>query len=234
MTTARDIIKSALRKIHVLGKGQSLDADEANDAFLALNSMMSSWSAEGQLVFAETRETFPLTSAGIYTIGSGADFDTARPLKFLNVFVTVGDIDYPLIEIDSTEYNSIAYKDITTGYPDCFYYDANYPTAKIYLYTKPSGGTITFTSVKPLTQFVSLDSDLSMPLEYVDALTYNLAVRLAPEYEREAAPTVKQIANQTKTTVMVQNKQNQFYRSVVDVPSRGNLNRYNIYEGNYT
>lgn len=233
MTTARDIIKSALRKIAVLGAGASLSANEADDALNALNSMLASWSAEGNMVYVETKETFNLTNDRIYTIGSGADFDTTRPINIKSAYVTQGGTDYPLSEYNNTQYSHLSNKDSTTGIPDVYYYDGDFPTAKIYLYPAPNSvATITINSIKPLTQFTSLTTDFTFPGEYLLALETNLAVLIAPEYEREASPTVKQMAIESKSIVGSQMAKKGYPTSVTDAPSMSTYGGYNIYEGN--
>lgn len=233
MATARDIVSSALRKIHVLGKGASLDPDEANDALDTLNDMIATWSAQGDLIFTETSETFPLSAQNSFTIGSGGDFNTTRPLYFRSVIVSQGDIDYTLREYDNQRYASIIQKDIG-NIPQIYYYDANFPLARIYLYPIPTSvSTITLYSFKELTSFTSLDTTFVMPPEYKAALIYNLAVWIAPEYEREASRSVVAVAKRTKNAVMTQNKRNEQHVSDIDVPQRGDQHG-NIYAGYYT
>lgn len=234
MATARDIIKSALRKISAIGTGAPLPAEEASQGLEVLNDMLSTWSAEGDLVFTETRETFNLTSAASYTIGSGGDFDTTRPLYFNAVYVSQGSIDYPLTMIDNKQYANIPLK--TTGsIPDVYYYDTGYPLGTIFLFPAPSAAsTITLYSVKPLTSFTSLDTDFAMPEEYKSALIYNLATWIAPEYEREASPTVQRLAKRTKSAVVAQNKRNENYMAMLDVSADRKRDSGNIYEGYFT
>lgn len=232
MATARDIVKSTLRKIHVLGKGQELDADEANDALNALNEMLAVWSAEGDLIFTESKETFSLSGALSYTIGVGGDFDTIRPNYIQSAYVTQGDIDYPLQMIDGQHYSRIANKD-TSSIPDSLYYDAGFPLAKIYLHPlSPSSSTLTLYSFKPLTSFAALDADFAMPEEYKAALIYNLAVWISPEYEREPSMQVQKLARHTKDVIQTQNKRNENFVASVDLPTRGTGG--SIYEGYYS
>lgn len=232
MTTARDIIKAALRKIAVLGTGASLDANEANDALGTLNAMIASWSAEGNMVYVETKETFSLTNERIYTIGSGANFDTVRPISIKSAYVTQGNTDYSISQYNNKQYSSISSKDTTSGIPDVYYYDGDFPTAKIYLHPAPTSvSTITINSIKPLAEFTGLTTEFSLPAEYLLALEYNLAVLIAPEYEREASPTVRQVANQSKATVAAQMAKRGYSTSATDAPSMGGYGGYNIYEG---
>ena len=230
MTTARDIIKSALRKIAVLGAGSSLSNEEAQDGLDLLNGILSEWSAAGGLIFNETSETFNLTGAISYTVGSGGDFNTSRPTQITSLFTSSGGIDYIAHEYSSAQYASLAYKN-AEGYPDIYYYDNNYPLGTIYLYPKPTGvSTITINSVKELTSFTTLDAAFSMPAEYRIALEHNLAVYIAPEYEKEASITIQRVAKRTKNAILTQNNHNRRNIATLDVPcsTRG---VFNIYTG---
>lgn len=232
MSTARDRIKSALRKIHVLGKGQTLDPDEANDALESLNSMLSSWSVEGGYIFTETRETFNLGTAPSYSIGDGADFNTSKPLKITSMYATNGGIDNPVLQVSGTDYAHINTKDTATTYPNFFYFDNASPVARLYFYPKPVGGTVTISSYKALTGFPDLDTDFELPSEYRAAIDYNLAIWLSGEYEREPSRSVLRIANKTKRNVLKQNGANSYITSKTDIPA-GKRGTYNIYEGQH-
>lgn len=232
MATARDIVKGALRKLHKLGTGQSLDTDEANDALAVLNMMLGSFSVDDAIVWEETKETFTISaSQDSYTIGSGGDFNTTRPLSVKAVFVSVGDSDYSLAQMDEKQYAAITQKGVTS-IPDQYYYDAGYPLGRFYFYTKADGiDSVTIYSRKAITQFTDLDTAFAMPDEYRAMLEYNLAVWLSPEYEMEASPTVKRIARQTYDAVASQNTKNENNLAHLDVPSGENMSVGDIYSG---
>ena len=228
MADARDIIKAALRKIHVLGTGSSLDANEADDALSTLNDMLASFSAEGAIVFQETKETFNLSNQASFTIASGGDFNTTAPLYITSAYVTQGSTDYPVTPYDEQEYSRISQKGVSGSVPRIYYYDSNFPTATIYLYPVPSGSdTFTMISRKALTSFTDLDTSFAMPEQYKAMLIFNLAIWLAPEYEREPSFTVKELAAKTKKTVMIQNERNEKHASMLTgIPSRGSTGQY--------
>lgn len=233
MSTARDIVKDALRKIHVLGAGSSLDATEANDALSVLNDMLATISAEGGYIYQEDKETFPLVGGqAVYTIASGGDFDTTAPLDIKSAFMTVGEIDCHLGKYDEKEYALIAQKDITGYIGGVYYYDANFPTAKIYLYPAPTTGTITLYTRKYLTRFASLDTDYEFPDYYRTMLVYNLAEWIAPEYEKEASASVKRIAKRSRNAVTAQNKRNNRPISrLLGIPKRRSETTYSRFLG---
>lgn len=220
-TTARDLVKSVLKKIHVLGTGQSLDATEAEDALASLNDMLAFWAVSGNVVFTETKETFNLTSANSYTIGTGGDFNTDRFTDIKTAFITSGGTDHPLLNIGRDSYFNISSKG-NSGIPDSYYFDGNYPLGTLYLYPKPAGSeTITLIGEKELTSFASLDTEVSMPPEYKAALIHNGAVWVASDYEKEASATVKRVARETLDAIEVQNTKGRKLRSSVSVPASG-------------
>ena len=232
MTTARDLINDIYRKINILGAGSDLTSEEANDGLRNVNQMLALWSTQKALIYAETKEAFPLTGATEYTIGDSQDFNTTVPREITSAYVTISGVDYPIQIIDEAEYADISDKD-QTGIPTRVYFDSNYPTAKLYFW--PVGDTnTTFTmfSVKPLTGFSTLDTDFTMPPEYEAAIVHNGAVWIAPEFEKEASSTVKIIAKQSLDWIKAQNKKNN--KGVVKTDSaflsRG---RFDIYTGTY-
>lgn len=230
MTTARDIIKSALRKIHVLGVGSTLTAEEAADGLSTLNAMIATWSVDLSTIYTESKDDYALTANdGEYTIGSaGADFTSDRVLDVLYATVLYADLDYPL-QVESQGERAAIWDKNQTGIPQYIYYDENYPIGNIALWPVPvEAMTLSLYTRKPLDTFSNLTTDFTMPPEYQAALEYNLAVWIAPEYEKEAADTVKMLANETLGALKIQNTRND--KHVMDsddmLVSQG---RYNIY-----
>lgn len=233
MTTARDICNSVLRKLHVLGQGQIVPDQELNDVLQNINNMLATWSAEGNLVYTHSSDTFSLTGGkSTYTVGSGQDFDTDRILDIKSAYVSQGAVDYSLKSYSQDEYAGITQK-ADGGIPDVYYYDGNFPTANISLYPVPNGvTTLTINSVKELTGFASLDTDYALPPEYESAIIYNAAVWTAPEYEKEPTRAVYNLANRTKSAIKSQVKRNDVIVSSLDVPyAEGNNTLDNIYRG---
>lgn len=229
-TTALQLVENAAKKIHILGRGQTLSADEAADGLSVLNAMLGSWSADSVYVYTSARETFSLTGAVSYTIGDGADFNTERPLSISGVFVSQGGIDYPLIAADEVQYNSFDGKD-DTAIPEYYYYDNNYPTGRIYFYPKPiSAYTATISSQKQLTQFAGLTTVYDMPPMYKKALEFNLAKEWAPNYEKEASATVAREAILSLQAIERYNLKNKNYISYVD-PAIAPRGDFDIYRG---
>ena len=201
MATARTIITKAMQKAGILVKSEQPAADEANDALDALNSLMDSWSNLATNIYARATETFALTSASTYTIGSGQTFNTTRPVQIVDAYVTLGGISYPLEVIKEEDFNSINYK-AQTGIPQYLVYDHAYPTGTITIYPTPNSSySLVMLSEKPLSTFATLDTTVSLPNGWERALVYNLAKELAPEYGQQIDPQILQIANEALSAV---------------------------------
>lgn len=231
MTTARNIIERAHKKIHVLGVGQNLGATEAQDALNDLNDLMASLSVETGVIYNQARETFNLTGAISYTIGTGGDFNTDRPAYIDSVFITsTGGNDYDLISEDVRRYDERYDKDFK-GIAENYYYASDYPLGKIYLYPVPDASyTITISSHKPLTSFASLDAVYAFPPEYKRMLINGLAIERAPNYEKEASPAVMKAYRESKHNVKIAAQRSQEYLSDNAIRDIGR-GHFDIYRG---
>ena len=202
MTTAREIITKAMQRAGILTKNETPSADEADDALDTLNDMLSSWSNESLLIYVRAWEDFTLSGGvGEYTIGSGATFDTSRPIFIVEAHVRQGTSDFAMTVIDDTQYNQMIVEKSVSGLPYWINYDNGFPTGKIRLWPVPSAAyTLFITSEKELAQF-SLDDTVSLPPGWKKALIYNLALELAPDYGQEVDPFVLKQANEAKANI---------------------------------
>jgi len=184
VSTARDLVKGAMKLLGVLRKGESPDADEATDGFTALNQMLASWSNENLICYARTRDSYTLTGASSYTIGSGATINTTKPVEIISAYVTTGSVDYPLTFINDEVYDQyVSYKSVTSSIPSYINYSNGHPNGTIRLWPIDTSGTVLhLLSEKAITQFTSLDTTVDLPTGWEKALKYGLALDIAPEY----------------------------------------------------
>lgn len=205
MPTVSNLISRALRKISSDSPNDSDNGTEINRALDELNSMLGEWSTENWLPPFRTLENFPLTvGTNNYTIGSGATFNTTRPDAISFMFTRdTNNVDLPVDIYTRDQYDSISLK-TAQGRPDRYFYDTQYANGVIYLYPTPDQAyTLYIDSIKPFTQFTSVATTLLLPSQYENAIVYNLAVLLAPNYgfmlseqpsiERKAAETLRKI-----------------------------------------
>lgn len=229
--TALDLIKQALYHLNVMSIGDSLGNDEAQDCLTVLNMLLDNWNNQNLALYYNTDETFTATDSSVsYSIGSGATWDTDRPLQITSAFIRTNGIDYPLKSLTSEEYNAISDKTTESTIPETYYYQPAYPDGTVFLWPVPSENTtVGLSQLKLISQISSLTSDLSFPNGYLLALSYNLAAELAPRYGKDAI-AVRQMANKTLADIKRTNTRPLIVP--LDRYARGR-STYNIYSDQY-
>ncbi len=193
MATATAIISRSLRLIGALAAGETPSANEQADGLEALNAMLDSWRTSSLSVYALRDETLTLTGAASYTIGSGGTLNTTRPVRIESAFERLSDVDYPVKLASALAWYGLAAKSTTSDVAEWLYYEPAYPLGTLYLYPKATTGVLHLVTWVPLTSYAAADS-VALPPGYQDAITYNLAVRIAPEYSRPVTPELAAIA----------------------------------------
>ncbi len=197
--TAQQITDQAFDKIGLT----TPTAEDSSDALDNLNSMLSSWSAEGIIVPFRTRESFSLVAGqNSRTIGSGANFDTTRPLEIISMYIRdSSDIDHYLFPISNNQYSEIASK-LSSQRPTHYYYDPQFANGTIYFNSKPDTvETVYIISDKSIPELALLTTTVSLPDYYKEALVYNLAIRLAAGKNITLPNTVISIAQRSWSTI---------------------------------
>lgn len=196
---AIEYIKGALRILQVMGEDVTLSDAEADNALQALNMMLESWSNDSLLVYSVTAETFTLTAShNPHTWADGEDFNSDRPVRFLAAKVVKGDgTEQPLPVLSYNDYAEITDKTLEADYPEYIYYDNAWPTGNVYLYPVANDARVVrLYSEKKLQTADNLQTDLSFPPGWDQAIKYNLALRIAPEYQLTAGADVAQLAEE--------------------------------------
>ncbi len=199
--TAYDIIKLALKECGALGVGQTALAEDVNDAFFKLNMMIAQWQRRRWLIYHLVNIGFLSTGAQSYTVGPGGNYNVAqRPAKIESAFfrqiipMSPNPIDYGLTMIDSWEdYSKISLK-FLNSFPQFLFYDPGYPLGTLYPWPIPFANEyeVFINITDTLAQFTSLTQTFNFPGEYVAAMFYNLAKRLAPGY---GLPLTKELSD---------------------------------------
>lgn len=198
MGTAANIISESFE---IAGIASPTAAQNAS-AFKSLNYLLSTLHLE-HLVYAVVSESFTLTEEDPeYTIGSGGDFDTARPMKIENCFIRDSENDdFQIAIMSANEYSRIHQKD-NVARPERLYFLPEYPLAKIIFNCHPDAEySAYFEFLKPATQFAASSDTLLMPVEYEDFLIYANAIRIAEKWDRQLAKTVYEHLEDTKFTI---------------------------------
>lgn len=225
MTTARSIIRRSLQKIGVLYKSEQPSADEADDGLFSLNAMVSSWSNRSMLIIARTVETFNLQGGvAAYTMGPGGDFNTIRPIQFITGYTSDGAINYPLESISDEEFAGITFPSIQIPFPEFVNFTGGSPLATLNFYPVPSSAfPVTLYTEKQLSSFSTLDSVVDLPPGWEQALIYNLAMLLAPEYGQQIDQSLAIIAKDSLNSIKTAIEKNRDYNFPYDLNDTQNI-----------
>jgi hypothetical protein len=191
MTTANQLIASALQIVTSLSPGEGIPGEEADFALGVLNTMLKAWSAEKLMQPCRTLENFSIAQGiGSRTIGSGAQINTTRPDYVTGAFLRdSGGQDYPInVNMTKEEYNSILNKS-NTGRPSRIFFDPQFPNAILYFDVVTAAAyTLYLETLKPFNQFTTLQTEMQLPGEYEEGIIYLLVKRLSVPYGFEIQP----------------------------------------------
>lgn len=208
MSTAQTLIDRAAKWINVLSSGNSLTTNEYADALIELNGILDDWNNERLMCFAQQDETFnTIASQSVYTIGpSGAALVTTRPVTIEEAWIIASNITYPVRLIDNEEYDAIPFKTSSSNWPDRANYTPTFPNGTITMYPIPNG-TYAFhmrTRIQ-LTAFAATSTTVSLPPGWESALSSELCIRIAPQFEKSAPVEIAKLAANSKRRLEIVN-----------------------------
>ncbi len=112
-----------------------------------------------------------------------------RPLRIIEARWRDADgNDTPLTVGNRDDYISIADK-TTVSTPNIVYYDPQLTTGVLYVWPKPEtvDGLIVLSAVYPIQDMDAATDDFEVPVQWLEAVIYNLAVRLAPQWPEQVS-----------------------------------------------
>jgi hypothetical protein len=234
--TAGDQINRALRLLGILAEGEAPSASMSQDALMALNQMIDSWSTERLSVFCTQDQVFLWPPNEITrTLGPTGNFVGLRPVLIDDATYfrdPQTNVSFGIKLINQQQYDGIAVKTVTSTYPQVMFVNMTYPNVQLTIYPKPTRELEWhFVSVQELTTPATLATELTFPPGYLRAFTYNLAMEFAPEFGVEPSPQVQRIAMYSKRNLKrINNPDDVMSMPYSIVASR---QRFNIYAGNY-
>jgi len=210
--TARDIITASLRSIRVLGVGDPLEAEDANDALNRLNDWLDSLALERLTMYFVTR-TCKRLGSGIcsYTIGLGGDINIPRPthIEAANLIQDVHGVvpfEKPIDVWTDQRWQGCRQKSLTSTYPTAVYYDHNWQEGlgRVYVWPVPTDCGLTelvlYTPVA-LLEFPTLDTAYSFPPGYRRFIRTNFTAEIASEYGKQLTADQQMAARQAKAQI---------------------------------
>lgn len=186
--TRNQFIEAALRTLGVLALDQTPNATEYTNALVKLNALVGEFRTKGLQIWHRTTYTMSLTNGtSSYLIGSGQTLNTPYPLHLLQV-VRADANQGTRIPVDViADYNFNLLPSNSSGVPIQITYQPRINVGTIKVWPTPdaysaSYVTLSLTYLRPLEYFNTSSDTADFPEEWVSAIIYNLAVRLAPEY----------------------------------------------------
>jgi len=232
-TTPSDIINLALKTANVIGVGQTPLAQDTNDCFNQLNMMMAQWQRRRYMVYNLVTVGLQATGALSYSVGTGGDFNITRPVKLESAFFRMNKntplpVDYPLEVLRAQEdYNRISIKNLN-AFPQYAYYNTGFPLGELYIWPVPNNQYEIFISVMvQLEAFQTINDQIVLPPEYLDALHWNLARRICVMYGLPITPELTGYAEASMRAIEEVNSQIPLLH--MPVALRGKSGAYNIY-----
>lgn len=231
------LIYPALRKAGVtLGPQRIPSPAQFQDGLDELNRLIGSLNCDRLNIYSVARYEFTLSGAKIYTMGrdpSGiatADFAGPWPIAIdrANVIYSVPEIRRPVAILTDLQWARIRVQDIPNTIPEALYNDRAYPLANIYMYGQPQPGySLELYIWQAVPTFQTIDDAVLLPPGYEDALVLNLAVRLAPHFQRTVDQDVRNNAQKALMRIESLNAP----RPTLDVGFGCNRGYMNVYSG---
>lgn len=199
--TQSEVIYEALQLIGVYDPEETISSADFDTASRSLNMMLKTWSADGVKLWKRATATLTLVAdQKSYTIGTGGDLVINKPLHIIEAYRTESDIDTPLDAISWQEYIELSSK-ATSSIPTQFHYQPGNTTGTLYIWpvadaTAAANITINLTYYSYLEDMDAISNNFDFPTEWLETIAYNLAVRIAPKFQRplSAIPEVAQMA----------------------------------------
>lgn len=207
--TRNEFISAALRKIGVLAKGQTADAEDLLNGQEALNGIMALFQTKGMQLWARDEYTITLVAGQAdYIIGVGQAVATPFPLKLHQATLkdTAGGSNLNMNIYSIYQYQELS-PTTSSGQPVSVFYQPLINYGKLTVWPTPDTNaaaqkTILLTYQSPLEDFTAAGQTFDFPKEWHKPVIYQLAADLAPEYgvpimdrdalKKEAAQFIKE------------------------------------------
>lgn len=197
-----NIIDSALRALGVLHAGDTVENDSVMEADCveALNLMLKSWQNFGIQLWTTQTATIDLTAnKSSYIWSLSGDIAVPTAIRVIGGYSrNITGIDMPLTILTQNDYNRLSNKSMA-GRPTHFYYDYKDSYGLLYPWPIPNadGISLVLTYHQYFDDMDSRTDRLDFPQSWWEAVKWNLALRLAPEFGRQVGPEIVSLAQTT-------------------------------------
>lgn len=201
----RQLIQDAMMNSNLVPVGNANDPAIAERFLSALQYLLSDWSRDGFLepAFQEMTSTL-IGGQNVYSAGPSGDFPN-RPVELFQCILSgasLGQVRYPFLVQPWDEFQAITFPS-AQGIPTAAFYNPTYPLGTIAFYPTPNEtwdckflGQFAWDSIDP-------NAQVSLPPGYDSAISDNLAVWGAINYNRPISPDLRNRARAGKAALRV-------------------------------
>lgn len=190
------VIYGALRKVGGYASGDTPRAEQVADTAEELELMLKEWQAEGFLWLKQFVYVTLVANQRSYQIGptstdlvhSDSDATTdylQRPTRiYTPTRLNTAGYEVPIQLLSRADYSMLTSK-TNAGTVTQVYYDAQMGNGVMYVWLTPPAGVtdkIIFTADRIIEDVGSDEKTLDIPPEWLNAVRWGLAARIAPEY----------------------------------------------------
>ena len=208
MTTVLDIITDAHIAIGAADPTNGLSANAAAYGLRVFNRMLSSWNNEGLMVYTVNRNVFAITAGTqIWTLGTGGTLtpNIPRPARVHMASILIPGsypTEIPLQIYTDEEWQVVAVKNPSGGYPTGVWITGDVPLNSVYLWPVPAFTCSLVLYTWGQTQaFTSLATTVQFPDGYEEAMVNSLALLLAPSFGVQPSPIIALTASAAKLRI---------------------------------
>ncbi len=205
MATVNDLIIRAMQIIGALSTGQTPSSDDAQVCFSNLNEMLDGWNTERLNLYVPFTFTGNLLNGQqSYFMGPSlsADFNTNTPILIqtaATIVVPSATVRYPMQILNSEEWARLTEKGLTGYIPDKLFCDYAFPLANLQVHPIPNHTIVMELYLwNILAQFTALTDTVAFRPGYYEAMAYNLALKIAPQFGLAQDQTNVQLAGTYK------------------------------------
>lgn len=181
---ALQIVEKAFNLLGVGQEGESLEARQYTDGALSLNLLLKTWGAKPHLWIRATQSI-------VLTEGATSYVTSPRAMRVIGVRrrTTSSGVDVPLEALSAQDYDDTPNKSVKST-PTAFYFDPQRSTGTLYVWPTASAATaaaqtLQVTYLRRIEDIDATGDEADIPQEWLQALVWNLAVDLLPEYPVE-------------------------------------------------
>ena len=222
------MIRSAMYEINVLSAGETPDAGDGAWGLEKLQRLIDKLNTYRQAIYSVTFPVFTLTpNHAPHTIGPGGDFSvTPRPVRIVSAAFILNSgsngVDTPIAIKNEQWWASNPVKSQQSAICTHLYYSPDVPLGTANFWPICTiANPVRLEMWSSITVPLAMNTQLSLPQGYWDAIVLALAVELCSSFGREPSPTLSERLRVAMGIIMGNNAEPPIIRTDNGMPNSG-------------